>query len=554
MAVKEVIYNKHINEYINIVEQNIVRTCEEQKLLIKHIQRCFTTEDLFVDEEKVEKYFTYQKYFPFNLFPWEKFCFTLHNCTFKSDGRPRWPELLIYIGRGGGKNGYMSFEDFCLMTPTHGIAYYNVDTSANSEDQARRSFDELYEVLENPKYKNLLSNNFSWNKTEIKNKKTKSVYRFRTDNFKTKDSLRSGKINFDEVHAYENWDTMNVYISGLGKRPHPRITYATSDGDVRDGVLDELLSTSDLILRGQSEDNGFLPFICRLNDKNQVHDEKNWEMAIPSLPYMPDLYEEVKRHYVKYKENPSRHHSFMTKRMNSPEQKKDLIVATWDDILKTKREVPDLTGHSCVAGIDYMMTTDFMSVFLLFKIEGIYYGITHSWYCANSADLSRIKAPLKEWEIKRHITKVDDVEIKAEYVTDWLREQAELYDIKKVAIDEFRFAFLRKALEIIGFHCNDKDKTKNNIVRVRPSNIIKIVPLINSAFVNGSIIWGDIPLMRWYTNNVKLEPAPNNCYKYGKIEAKSRKTDGFMAYAAAMTIEDELQEYDMPPILDVIRG
>jgi phage terminase large subunit-like protein len=78
--------------------------------------------------------------------------------------------------------------------------------------------------------------------------------------------------------------------------------------------------------------------------------------------------------------------------------------------------------------------------------------------------------------------------------------------------------------------------------------------LINSAFVNGSIIWGDIPLMRWYTNNVKLEPAPNNCYKYGKIEAKSRKTDGFMAYAAAMTIEDELQEYDMPPILDVIRG
>jgi phage terminase large subunit-like protein len=53
---------------------------------------------------------------------------------------------------------------------------------------------------------------------------------------------------------------------------------------------------------------------------------------------------------------------------------------------------------------------------------------------------------------------------------------------------------------------------------------------------------GDDPLLRWFTNNTKLEPAPNNNFKYGKIEPKSRKTDGFMAFVAAMCVEEELPE------------
>ena len=68
---------------------------------------------------------------------------------------------------------------------------------------------------------------------------------------------------------------------------------------------------------------------------------------------------------------------------------------------------------------------------------------------------------------------------------------------------------------------------------------------IDSLFVRGNIVWGDDPLMRWYTNNTKLEPAPNNNFKYGKIEGKSRKTDGFMAFVHAMTAEDAIPE-DVP--------
>lgn len=58
--------------------------------------------------------------------------------------------------------------------------------------------------------------------------------------------------------------------------------------------------------------------------------------------------------------------------------------------------------------------------------------------------------------------------------------------------------------------------------------------------------------MRWFTRNTKLEPAPNNNFKYGKIEPKSRKTDGFMAFVNAVILEEELPEsfgFDFMPVI-----
>lgn len=533
-------YNPHIAEYIDLVENEKIRTCEEQKLLIQLVKKALCTEDLRIDNEQVEKYFSYQKYFPFELFPWEKFCFTLHNCIFRKDGLPRWSDLFIIMGRGGGKNGYLSFEDFCLITPTNGIAYYDIDISANSEEQARTSFDEIYNVLENPKFKKVFEKNFRWTKTEIINLKTKSKIKYRTNNPKGKDGLRSGKVDFDEPHAYENWDNINVFTTGLGKKPHPRRTYISTNGDVRDGVLDNLIAKSLMILKGEIPDNGFLPFICKLDKEDEVHDSDNWQKANPSLIYLPSLKEQMLKEYADYKIDPITNCAFMTKRMNIPKGKKDIEVATWEDIKATNGEVPDLTGMSCICGIDYTKSTDFLGAFLLFKKKGRFYGIHHSWYCTNSKDLPRIKIPLDQMEERGLITKVESVEIHPSIVCQWIEEQGRKYNIKKLVVDNYRYALLSTELKKIGFDADDKEADR--VKMSRPSDIMKVVPIINSAFVNRILTWGDDGLMRWYTNNTKLEEAPNNNFKYGKIEPKSRKTDGFMAFVNAMICADELPE------------
>lgn len=529
---------KEVQEYIDIVERGEIRACDEQKKLVALVKRVFQTETLRVDELQIEKYMSYQKYFPFELFPWEKFCFVLHCCVFKTDGNPRFADLFALMGRGAGKNGYLSFEDFCLITETNGVAYYDIDICANSEEQAKTSFDEIYNILENPKFTKKFKKHFHWNKTEIQNIKTRSKIKYRTNNPKGKDGLRSGKVDFDEPHAYENWENINVFTTGLGKKPHPRRTYISTNGDVRDGPLDQLIEKSEKILNGELPDGGFLPFICRLNDPKEVHDPANWEMANPSLPYLPILRDQMLREYADYQLDPVINNAFMTKRMNIPQGRKDTEVASWENILKTNGEVPDLAYHSCVCGIDFSKTTDFVSAFLLFKEDGRYYGKHHSWFCTASNDKQRIKIPLDQMAERGLLTIVDDVEINPVLIAEWVNEQRMIYNIEKVAIDSYRYSLLSRALrDIAGFDANDK-----SVKLVRPSDIMLAVPKINSLFVTNKIIWGDDPLMRWFTNNTKLEPAPNNNFKYGKIEAKSRKTDGFMAFVAAMTIEEELPD------------
>lgn len=539
-------YNKYIQEYLDIIDNDIIPVCKEQKLLSKFIKNIFETENLIIDNEKVEKYFSYQKYFPFDLFPWEKFCFVLHNCVFKENGLPRFADLFILVGRGSGKNAYLGYEDFCLITPTNGIKNYDIDISANSEDQAKTTFMDIYNILEDPKHIKKMKKHFYWNKEEIINLKTKSKIKFRTNNPKGKDGLRSGKVDFDEIHAYQNWENINVFTTGLGKKDHPRRTYITTNGDVRDGPLDNLLEKAMLILNGEVKDNGFLPFICRLDKEEEVHDFNNWSKANPSLPYRSSLMEQMKKEYEDYKINPYTNSAFMTKRMNIPKGSKDIEVTTWENILATNKEIPDLEGATCSVGIDYTKVNDFLSVGLLFLKGGIYYWITHSWFCTNSRDKDRIKAPLEEWANKGLLTIVDDVEINPNTACEWIQEQMIKYNFLKLGVDNFRLALLSKGLREIDIEVSDKEQVKI----IRPSDIMKIVPVIDSIFNKKQIVWGDNPLMRWFTNNAKLVEKSVGNYVYDKIEPKSRKTDGFMAFVHAVIAAQDLLEDEDDNVLD----
>lgn len=526
-----------IQDYIDIVEGGKVKVCKEQIQLIDYVKKVFSEEKLLINGVQIEKYLSYQKYFPFQLFEWEIFCFILFTCVYRTDGSPRWSDFFGYMGRGAGKNGFLSFLCFCLTTETNGVAYYDVDICATSEDQAKTSFVEIYDILETPKFSKIFRKHFRWNKTEIQNIKTRSTIKFRTNNAKGKDGLRSGIVVFDEVHAYENWENINVFTTGLGKKPHPRRIYITTNGDVREGPLDELLKRGRRILNGEAPDNEFLPFICQLDEDEEVHDKDNWSKANPSLPYLPNLRREIEKEYAEYMEDPNTHTAFMTKRMNRPQGRKDTEVASWENIMKTNGEVPDLRGCPCVCGIDFSKTTDFMSAFLLFKQNEKYYGMHHSWFCTNSNDKHRIKIPLDDMVQRGLLTKVDDVEINPSLIADWIYEKKQTYNIEKIAIDSYRYALLSRALREVGYDANDKE-----VKLVRPSDIMLVQPTINSMFVSNKLIVGDDPLFRWFVNNTKLEPAANNNYKYGKIEPKSRKTDGFMAFVAAMTIEEELPD------------
>ena len=541
--------NKYIKAYIDLVRSGTIQVCREQLQLADHIEHVFQTEDIYVDEEQAERYFGLLRHFPYGLLSWEKFVFVLHNCTYTADGKLRWPITLIVVGRGAGKNGYLAFEDFCLLTPVNGVKKYDIDIFATAEDQAKATFQDIYDILEgNEAY---FKKYFTWTKEEIVNKATGSRLTYHTSSAKTKDGGRPGKVDFDELHAYETFKLIDVAVTGLGKKKHPRRTFISTMGDVRDGPLDRYIEKGKMVLHGEKPDNGWLYFFCWLDSDEEIMDPTKWGKANPSLydPNRPELLDEIKLEFNDYLDDPLSYSAFATKRMNRPRGNAETEVTSWDNIKAASRPIPEnveLEGRAAVAGVDYASTQDFVAAGILIQLDDCYYWITHSWVCTQSKTLSRIRFPLQEAEARGELTFVDAPEIPPDTPVEWVDSMAMKYNLVMTGIDHFRYTLLAKAFTEHGFDPNRK--TGNLKLTYTPEQSM-VAPIISSAFLNHRIIWGDNMLMRWYTNNAKRIIDGRGNISYGKIEPKTRKTDGFMALVAAFIVaeikRDELTYYNM---------
>ena len=526
-----------IDNYIADVRGGAYPVCREQLALCDFIEHVFETEDIRIDTEQLAKYFNFQRFFPFDLLPWEKFVFALHNCCYKADGQLRFPVLFCLLGRGAGKNGYLSYETFCMLTPINGIKHYDVDIFAMSEEHAKTSFTDVYDVLEDNKA--TLSKFFKWNLECITNKATKSNLKYRTSGVKTKDGGRPGAVAFDELHNYENYKLLDVATTGLGKKTFPRCTILTTDGNVRGGPLDDYKSMAEDTLFHDIPDNGILYFICKLDDPAEVNDKRMWHKANPSLRYFPTLQQELETEYAGYLRNPSGNSSFLVKRMNIPKTFDAESVTDWENIKACARPLPDLRGCPCVASLDYAKTTDFVSAGLLFRRGDEYLWMQHTWICRASLDLPKIKAPLDDWAEKGYITYVDGPEIPPDLPAAWLEEMGQVYNITVLGIDNFRITLMSKALREHGF---DTDKNgANNIRLCKRVTQNRYAPVIVSLFNTHSIAWGDDPMMPWYVWNATIETDKGNQY-FGKKDVERRKTDGFMCFVSAICASEDLED------------
>ena len=243
----------------------------------------------------------------------------------------------------------------------------------------------------------------------------------------------------------------------------------------------------------------------------------------------------------------------MTKRMNIRESNNELPVTSWENIEKTKQEYEDnLRGRQCICGIDFMKTTDWASVNLHFKDGDKRIDKNKAWICMNNPEIHRLKCPYQDWADKGHLELVYDIEINPDIIVNYIEEMNRIYRIEIVCLDSYRFTILRDKLERIGFSIE-----KKNIYLIRPSDIMRVYPIIDRCFTNNYFYWGDQPALRWATNNSKLVKANKSKlaangeldignYLIGKIERKTRKNDPFTALVHSMCKEDKLKDLHQP--------
>lgn len=543
-----------ISLYLEYLESGVRRVSQEQLAMSKLVRRVFAKEDIYIDAKQLSHYMGLAKYFPFQeLFPWEKFVIALWDCTYKADGTPRWKTMFTMLGRGSGKDGLIAFDAFASVSPYNPVQHYDVDICANNEEQAMRPALDIIEVLESPAHEAKLNRFYYHTKEVIQGRRNKGCIKGRTNNPKGRDGMRSGKTVFNEIHAYENYDNIKVFITGQGKVAQPRVGFFSSNGEISDGPLDDYLARSRRILFEGEPDHGFFPFICCLANKEQVHDPENWYMANPSLAYMPHLRQEIEDEYRDWCDHPEQNSDFLTKRMGIRAGFKEVSVTDYEKVLATKKALPDLTGDPCTVGIDYAELNDWAAVNIHFRRGEDRFDINHAWICAQAKTLPRVKAPWQEWAREGIVTVVQDVSISPDLIAQYIADAARRYSIRCLALDHFRWTMLAESLRKIGFDAADKTRVK----LVRPSDIMQVDPVIQNCFDRQLFHWGNNPCLRWAVNNTKRVRSSRAAgvdtgnFVYAKIEAKSRKTDPFMALVASMVVEPVLgngQTVSLPPV------
>ncbi len=564
------IYCKEIDEYIKFVEENPNETDEEIKLLIKNIVKpTLSRDDVFFDEDKYYKCIQYCEKWYYKLFPYQKFIYAL---VFMYEDKNRdvviFPDVFILMGRGNGKDGMiMPLANF-MQTHYYGVKNYHIDIVATSEEQALNSFNVVWQMLEDNE--KIMKKYFYWNKTEIINKITHSILRYNTANAKTKDGKQTGMIIFNELHAYEDYKQLNVYSSGLGKIIHSRTITITTNGTVREGPLDEKISLSMPILNGEENFLGLLPIIFKINDKKLVDipmkkflitknkqdiDITFWCQANPSLRYRPTLLNEIIRDYIKMQKQKSYRVEFYAKRMNLPQQDEEEVITEWKNILRAsyedvEREIPrstgDILGKSAIVGIDFASLNDFASAGFLFKRDGEYIWRQRTWICAKSKFFGDIKFPFdnigqagfEDFEI------VNKDSIDGRDLILWVLQEMAKYNVKKIVLDTYRYKLLEQIFKELGISIEEKNNPYGLVRMIRyPASIAAIVaPRIEVAFAEGKINIGNSAIMRWAINNTCVKEGKDGNKKYEKIEPKLRKNDPFMAFVAAMSVQELLDE------------
>lgn len=534
------ISNRHVDNYIQRWKNGKILLNKERVMLIEYLERdVLVRDDIYFDENQIENYIIYSEKYYFPLDDWEKFICPFIFLKFKEDDELFFEEFFITMGRGGGKNGFISTLSDYFTSPLHGINNYDVSVVANSEDQATMSFNEVYNAKDkNPKLKKYSD----LTKIKITNKVTKSVFRFRTSNASTKDGGREGCVIYDEIHEMEGREIIDVFSGGLGKVAHPREFFIGTNGFVREGFYDKLFERSLVVLRGESDSDRIFPFICKLDDPLEVENELMWEKANPAFekpmsPRAKRLLNKVRKQYIALENNPGGRTAFMTKRMNYPEVDLNKTVASWEDILATNRPLPNLEQRTAVGGLDFASIKDFAAVGLLFKVGDDYVWKTHSFVRKGFLDNVKLKVPIKEWEDQGLLTILDEPVINIKHIVNWFVEMREVYGVNTIVADTFRLDIVKTALEAEGFE----------LLYIRNPKAIHslLAPRVETLFANHNIIFGDNPLMRWYTNNVYVHIKKDGNKEYLKKDEFRRKTDGFQAFIHALWQADNILDEEV---------
>ena len=336
---------------------------------------------------------------------------------------------------------------------------------------------------------------------------------------------------FDEIHTQPNRQLYDVLTKGSSDaRQNPLHFIITTAGNDRHSIAYELHTKAVDILEGRRVDPTFYPVVYGLKDDEDWEDEENWYKVNPSLGYTVDI-ERLRDAYSEAKQNPADEITFKWLRCNMWVSS---TVAWIPDAIYMRGnesiEAASLEGRDCYAGLDLSSTGDITALVLIFppRDENEKYVLLPYFWIPEETIPRRVKAnsvPYDIWEKQGYIMSTEGNVIHYDFIEKFIIYLSEKYHILEIAVDRWNATQMIQNLEGEGF----------TIVPFGQGFSSMSAPTkeFYRLLMEGRIIHGGNPVLRWMAGNVVIDTDPAGNIKVTKAKSKE-KIDGIVAAIMAL--------------------
>lgn len=336
---------------------------------------------------------------------------------------------------------------------------------------------------------------------------------------------------FDEIHTQPNRQLYDVLTKGSSDaRQNPLHFIITTAGTDRHSIAYELHTKAVDILEGRRVDPTFYPVVYGLKDDEDWEDEANWYKVNPSLGYTVDI-ERLRDAYREAKQNPADEVTFKWLRLNM--WVSSTVAWIPDAIFMKGNEEIDLAaleGRDCYGGLDLSSTGDITALVLMFppRDEDEKYILLPFFWVPEETIPQRVKAasvPYDIWERQGYLLSTEGNVIHYDFIEKFINDLAEKYHIVEIAVDRWNATQMIQNLEGDGFtmvpfgqgFASMSGPTKD----------------FYRLLMEGQIIHGGHPVLRWMADNVVVDTDPAGNIKVTKAKSKE-KIDGIVAAIMAL--------------------
>lgn len=537
-------------EYAHDVDTGRIVSCKKVKLACRRFLRDLerAKDPAYpwrFDEQKaarpvdfIERFLTPTKgdYDRMTLMPWQ--CFVecnLYGWVSKENGLRRFREGLIVVGTGNGKSTMLA-GNATYGACKDGERGADIYLLANSKEQAGIVFNECYSQIKASRF---LAPRFRTLRDGVYYDAMSASIRHRSSDSRRLDGLNPHMAIFDEIHEYRDFKLINIIKRKIVKRTQPLVIYITTMGNVIDGPLAYFYDLFTDAMSGKlAEDvaDRMFAFIAELDEHDDPEDDSTWIKANPSLGVLLKI-EDLRETWERDKHIPAQRADFICKQLNVTVNTDDMafvqpeVLGRNDDTMEEEA----LLGRRCYGGFDLSSREDFTAAALEFPLDdGRVFVLLHSWVPRRKVELDQEKIDYYGLAMKGYLTIVDGEYIQQEDVYSWFCEQAKKYEIVTIGYDPANATRLRQMLENKGFSCQ--------IVRQGPLTLNDPMKDIKELLLGGRVVSNSDPMLRWYTDNVRISGERRHADKQNWMPSKRnkfRKIDGFMAWLDAHAINME---------------